>query len=699
MSVERALVLLTHLLALTGFATLVVAGKVDRIGIAVFLAALAVSYVGERSRRALRPGAGLLTAASVLLVLYVVAGVVMMGKSLLDGLITLLVYVQVIKLLGPKTLRDVGQIYLLSFFHFLAGSIATVDFGYAVVFVVYVSVAVCAVVVLNMMRESRGRAGDSRIVRPGFLSMAVGVSFAIFIGTSIVFVSVPRLSSGYVSGVFAGATELRTGFSDEVELGRVGEIKRDRSPVMRVKITNLPRADHPSPLYWRGVALDLFDGHSWRISPGGDALVRADDGGVLRVAEAGAGEVVEQYIVTEPLDSSVLFAASMPVAFVGTGINRVRVRNDSYFLSLGSGVRMEYKAYSVVRPPTAAELRKAATDYPPPIKRRYLQLPPMDGRVRDLALRITAADRTNYDRALSVRNYLRRNLSYTLRLDPGEEGFPLEDFLFRGRKGHCEYFATAMVVMLRTLGIPARIVNGFLGGEWNEFGNFYLVRASDAHSWVEAYFPPYGWVTFDPTPAVSEEGSSRGLPAVVGAYYDYLRYRWSRYVVDFTRRDQRTLLRRVESGLWWRMKGVEYGGRRLLAGGGVLVPALVAFAAVGAVWMVRRKGLLAAGPLARRRGVGSRAAALYAEAVGVLERRGFEKSPSETPGEFCARVAADGGANDVWRPVLVEITELYQRIRFGGAGSVGEEGVVDGKRRRELERLERLVEVLKRAPV
>jgi len=98
---------------------------------------------------------------------------------------------------------------------------------------------------------------------------------------------------------------------------------------------------------------------------------------------------------------------------------------------------------------------------------------------------------------------LRHHYRYTLHLPTTAPKDPLANFLFERKEGHCEYFASAMAVMLRSLAIPSRVVNGFRGGEFNDLNGQYVVRASDAHSWVEAYFPGHGWVGFDPTPASS----------------------------------------------------------------------------------------------------------------------------------------------------------------------------------------------------
>ena len=128
--------------------------------------------------------------------------------------------------------------------------------------------------------------------------------------------------------------------------------------------------------------------------------------------------------------------------------------------------------------------------------------PTLDTRIPTLAQSITAKAANPYDKANVIENYLRTRYSYTLELTGKPGADPLAQFLFVTNAGHCEYFASAMAIMLRTLGIPSREVNGFLPGEYNDLAGDYIVRASDAHSWVEAYFPGSGWITFDPTPAV-----------------------------------------------------------------------------------------------------------------------------------------------------------------------------------------------------
>ena len=145
---------------------------------------------------------------------------------------------------------------------------------------------------------------------------------------------------------------------------------------------------------------------------------------------------------------------------------------------------------------------------------RYLQLPPLDPRIPELAHAV-AGNGGEADRAALLEKHLRTQYAYTLDLPTAEPADPLADFLFSRRKGHCEYFASAMTVMLRTSGIPARLVNGFQSGTFNPMSGLYVIRGSDAHSWVEAFLPGTGWTVFDPTP-LRRGPPGTGYPLALG---------------------------------------------------------------------------------------------------------------------------------------------------------------------------------------
>src|SRR5258707_11411206 len=172
--------------------------------------------------------------------------------------------------------------------------------------------------------------------------------------------------------------------------------------------------------------------------------------------------------------------------------------------------QVRYEGFSLLPEARPLKARTAGTEYPEDIRKLYLQLPPkLDPRIPQLAQKITAAAENPYDKSVVLESYLRRNFGYTLNLAGKPGADPLAQFLFVTKAGHCEYFASAMAVMRWTLGSSSREADRFLPREVHDVARDYNVRRSDAHSWVEAYFPGSGWITFDPTPAAS--GSEAGL--------------------------------------------------------------------------------------------------------------------------------------------------------------------------------------------
>ena len=176
-------------------------------------------------------------------------------------------------------------------------------------------------------------------------------------------------------------------------------------------------------------------------------------------------------------------------------------------------------------------MRAAGGDYPAQIAGPYLRLPAVDPRVPQLAAQITTSAGTISTKPLPLRTISRTRFGYTLQLPRTPVKDPIANFLFERKQGHCEYFASSMAVMLRTIGIPSRVVNGFRTDEFNDLTGNYVVRAKDAHSWVEAYFPGYGWQTFDPTPA-GNGGTPQGWDRLA-LYVDAMASFWRDWVVSY----------------------------------------------------------------------------------------------------------------------------------------------------------------------
>jgi len=284
-----------------------------------------------------------------------------------------------------------------------------------------------------------------------------------------------------------------------------------------------------------------------------------------------------------------------------------------------------------------------------------------------------------HDMAATIEQHLRTRYGYTLELSgtPGES--PLAHFLFTRRAGHCEYFASAMTVMLRVLGVPARYVNGFLPGEYNDIGEDYIVRGSDAHSWVEVYFPEIGWMTFDPTPPSDER--LRGWLGRLALYYDWFELMWSEWVINYDMAHQLTLAANFQrTSREWTDQSRRYleqkrrailewmqlqQARVKMLGPwrmGTAIAALLALLALLRGRALREYLALEWGiHFGAREAVTPRLATLlYAQMLRVLARRGWKKAPGQTPLEFVAAIPRAEVAGPVG-----ELTSLYQAERFG----------------------------------
>ena len=298
--------------------------------------------------------------------------------------------------------------------------------------------------------------------------------------------------------------------------------------------------------------------------------------------------------------------------------------------------------------------------------------------MKKLADQITAKSANPYDKAANIKRYLITHYGYTLDLRGSRGADPLADFLFVRRSGQCEYFASAMTVMLRAEGVPARYVTGFSPGEYNDVGGDYIIRESDAHAWVEVYFPVYGWLPFDPTPPGNPQRG--GIFDRLSLYWDSFQFVWSEWVVNYDFTHQMTLASNAqESSRSFGERARDYYNDRkdrlmnaLLAldrraeASPYFLPGLLVFL-TALLFALRGRAmigyLVARWRLRARRGgnlTASLAALEYSEMLKVLERSGWRKEAWQTPLEFAAAVSAP----ELAAPVS-KLTELYQSARFG----------------------------------
>jgi hypothetical protein len=309
----------------------------------------------------------------------------------------------------------------------------------------------------------------------------------------------------------------------------------------------------------------------------------------------------------------------------------------------------------------------------------YLQFPPLDPRIRPLTDKIVATAKSPYERAAAIETYLRTHYGYTLQLSTTKPADPIADFLFVRRRGHCEYFASSMAIMLRILGIPSRVVNGFAGGEFNDITSQYVIRASDAHSWVEAYIPGDGWLAFDPTPGGSVQAHSEWDRLML--YMDAMSSFWREWVVNYDLAHQLRLTQDATHGSravvghaqsWGRVKyqkmlawarrvqdrvgtsAVKWGLRTVTA-----VAFLLFIISLPRLLLLVHKIRLARRP---RQQPQLAASIWYERMLHQTAKRGWKKSPAQTPEEFAAVISDEKIQHHV-----SDFTEHYERARFGNS--------------------------------
>ncbi|HKN77329.1 MAG TPA: DUF3488 and transglutaminase-like domain-containing protein [Candidatus Acidoferrum sp.] len=699
------------LLMATAVATLVSTGKLDLI--TMILAPSAVLYKGIRWWRRC-PAEIPQRVATRLVVAYLFVfplDVVFLSRAFVSsssnpalyaallGAIHFLLFVMLIRLYSASSDRDALFLTMLSFAGILASAVLTIDTTFLGLFFLFLLFGVATFVGLEMRRGSKGAIAPEVDARPqqerrldralvlAALSVALG---AMIIGGALFFFF-PRFSAGYLGRTSLQPT-LMSGFSDDVELGQIGEIKKNFTVVMRVR-TGRP-VGYPT-LRWRGIALSTFDGKRWSSPDRDSVTIPAGVNGWINIMDRPpeadpTGARLHYTILLEPIATDTVFAPANAISIRGNlsgegsnpdlGARRsyiIRDATGSLFNPFHNFTALRYEGFSSLPARNVPRLRAASTDYPQDIRGTYLQLPKLDPRIPELAREITARAQTPFDKTITLESYLRSHYTYDLNLTgkPGDD--PLPHFLFETRSGHCEYFASAMAIMLRTLGIPTREVNGFLPGEYNDLGEDYIVRASDAHSWVEVYFPGSGWMTFDPTPPGAEDAG--GLFSRLGQYIDWFELSWNEWVINYDfihqillaqtmQRSTRTwteiartwFVHQEAKGRKW-MRSWNNGLRVLLPLAVVLFLITLRFDLVVALvrrlwlsWQLRSPEQARSNPQLASR--------LYGELLYLLARRGFARQPAQTPFEFAAAVSQPRVA-----PALQEFTQHYTQARFGGA--------------------------------
>ncbi len=397
-----------------------------------------------------------------------------------------------------------------------------------------------------------------RLLTKRFLAALSGMAMGMLVISALFFFLFPRIGVGLLFAQTRGHSV--TGFGLDAQLGNFGQIKSSPEVVARVSFPKDPKRMQ-DPVRLRGASFENFVGNGWTRPQGDPTDLMMDMNGRYVVPWAGHPDpqtertvLVDVYL--EPLgqDVKVLFAPPrartvqiLDATFDmyrgrsrrvrGTEAGDLTYRVRSALLKTQPDMALHYAVEAIEPLSDASEmaLLRAAEDAPnEDVADRWLAVPrSLDPRVATLAARLVGKATTRYDRAATLQEALRTGWTYSLAGDQ-DDARPLADFLFGKKHGHCEYFATAMALMLRTQGIPARVVHGFAGGVYNPYGEYRMIRQADAHSWVEVYFEGVGWRTFDPTPPGGQvPPEDTGIGAAVRQLADGAAMLWYQWIVEY----------------------------------------------------------------------------------------------------------------------------------------------------------------------
>ncbi len=549
----------------------------------------------------------------------------------LDGGTALLTLMAALKLMETRTPRDHVVLIFIGWFLCLSAFFYAQDLR----MVAWILPTVWLLAAALLVVARRGQAGPALTpFRTTGAMLAKALPLAL-----VLFLFFPR-----IAGNFWGAPSTEralTGLTEEMSPGDLSDLTLNDTVAFRVRFAG--RLPPPIQRYWRGPVLTEFDGYTWS---------RGASQAYFRPPVQFVGEPTDYSVTLEPTGQRMLFALDLvqrwPRELAGqTWGYQLRTRNPVHAL-------LQYEARSYLHYLAGTTLSRA-------LRNRHLQLPAgRNPRTIRLAQDMRAAAGSDRKYARAVLAMFRDQEFYYTLTPPGLARDSVDDFLFNTRQGFCGHFASAFTMLMRAAGIPARVVAGYQGGDWNPVGGYLIVRQSHAHAWSEIWLAESGWTRVDPTAAVAPERVERGLEAALAdeellpgslrrnyellwqasMIWDSFNSRWNDWVVRFNRLQQEQLLRAFgfDDPDWRDLAFVLGTG---LAAGLLLLSGWLA-------WEFRPQRP-------------DPAAASYRRFVARMTRAGVERQPHEAPRDFAERVRR-------FRPDLgtaaAAITELYLRLRY-----------------------------------
>jgi hypothetical protein len=583
------------------------------------------------------------------------------GLPILNLVSGFLVYLLYTRFIFKTEFNDYLFGYLIAIVCLLIGALYVQDLAFGLVFLSFYLVLSWCLISYHLMEEqvsSRSspklfkNRGNNQKLNKTLLGWSTGLVFLSFIMTAVIFIAFPRLGLGFIA--LNTSSPKITGFSDVVTLGDVGKIKQNSSVVMRVEYTRNGQPYRPkSRILWRGVVLDHYNGQAWNSTlNNGFNLQNKPGHGLSLFKVSRPTEVVEQTVYMESLDIPYLFTHGVPIFIDG---NFKRLNIDQGFVLKTDRAQSGPKKYTLVSEISDPN-RTYNLELPHPddtvFPERFLQLPEISAATKSLAANLTHSANSAREKAFHILNHF-SDFGYTLEMKNDPDKTALEYFLFDRKEGHCEYFASAMVILLRAAGVPARLVNGFVGAEWHDWGNYLIVRQSHAHSWVEAYLPGVGWAVFDPTPPDPTQAIAPELNPLTRTL-DLMRMNWQRYIIRYSINDQADMIQFFRSGgsdvmnslknltsLEWKEIWIANQKWTLL----------ILFLMVGGIILFLKRGFSPPS---------SQAVLLYEELQKRLEKNGIPIQPHWT-----ARELLHSGIPIQKFKQVERVIDYYEKVRFG----------------------------------
>jgi len=707
--------LLLAVASLTAFTSLVVAGAFAPVAAGVaYLLILGGAFWEASSGRA----AAWFWRVADLVAIVVLAGWIAKRYEVTEPLVYFLVYLHLNKLWNLRSHRDHVWLFVVCFFEALLATLFSQAPGLFLMIAGFVVAFAMTLALFDCKRE-REQASVGDVLRPlpvprRFLGLCGALAGGVWVASLLVFPLVPRtretpLLTRYLP---APPPTAQSGFSDDVYLGAISEIQLDPTIVMRVEPADLASQEYflSQGVRLRALSLRDFDGRRWSNYGGYGGSPYEITG---RYGEAHVPRLLRDVpvyratIYMEPYVTDFLFCPllALKIAFpsqpqlvrIDLSVESIRLRHPPESL-------FQYATESVAEPEVtttgmhlpslselAVQLYAASQDVETRLGgvthdmlrgrvHRYLRVPSeIESSLdyEDLGRTIAGWGVTGYALARRIETFLRTNYQYSLQPPSSSENSPVLDFLFNSRQGHCELFSSAMVLLLRSQGMPARAVVGYYSMEWDAAARHFVVRQEHAHSWVEAWIDGYGWKTFDPTPPSGVGGRRRADSWVsrLARRYELLRFNYYKYVVDFGKEQQRPLFQ------WFQQQGgraaaalrqaADRAGRawQVARGHSVLVAVALWVCLMGLAVMIvlyarhGKRSAAATTTRARPRPPALHGVArLYEGILDRLEAMGYRRAASQTPDEFARSLALTDEKSFGVFPV---ITRIYCRARFG----------------------------------